>query len=217
MVQAARDPEAPEFQVPTTKGEHYAPLINQTKDGRVYSHASQTILADPAILYRQWRDISSIPLWQEHVVSCTPIDNNTSHWIMGDPEDPDGKRIEFDSEIIQDEPAKKLAWQSITAGVEQSGSVTFTPHLAGRGTIVLLQQVVKMPGGGLGNAAASVIARGPKQTVIENLRHFKQLVESGEIPSVKGQPHGPRGVSSKTKEWMYGEKNPTPPGTSNVA
>ncbi len=217
MAQATPELEAPRFQPIPATGEHYAPLINQTKDGRVYSHAFQTILADPETLYRQWRDLASIPLWQEHVISCTRIDDSTSHWVMGNPEDPDGKRIEFDSQITEDLPGKKLAWQSITEGVEQSGSVTFTSHYAGRGTTVLLQQVVKVPGGRLGNAAASAAARGPKQTVIENLRHFKEMTEAGEIPSVKGQPHGPRGVSGETKEWLYGEKNPTPPGTSSVA
>jgi hypothetical protein len=40
------------------------------------------------------------------------------------------------------------------------------------------------------------------------------MAEAGEVPSVKNQPHGPRGVVGKVKEWMYGETNPTPPGTS---
>jgi hypothetical protein len=71
--------------------------------------------------------------------------------------------------------------------------------------------------GALGNALAGVAKRSPRQTVIEDLRHFKQIVETGEIPSVKGQPHGPRGISGGIKEWMYGEINPTPPGSSDQA
>jgi hypothetical protein len=68
----------------------------------------------------------------------------------------------------------------------------------------------------LANAAASTAKRGPKQTVIEDLRHFKELAETGEIPTVKGQPHGPRGLTGGIKEWMYGETNPTPPGTGQA-
>ncbi len=195
-------------------GEHYIALVNTTKDGRVYSHALQTILVDPEKLYTLWSDVASIPLWQEHVVSCTPVSPTVSHWVMGDPDDADGKRVEFDSQITEDEPGKKLAWESITEGIEQRGAVTFTPHPFGRGTIVLLQQAVKIPGGALGNAIASVVERGPTQTVIEDLRHFKEMAEAGAIPSVKGQPHGPRGLSGAAKEWMYGETNPKPPGTS---
>ena len=95
--------------------------------------------------------------------------------------------------------------------------MTFEPLGSGRGTRVTLIQAVKMPLGIIGNAVASVVERGPKQTVIENLRHFKQLVETGEIPSVEGQPHGPRGIVGGIKKWMYGETNPTPPGTSSEA
>ena len=199
------------------KGEHYVPLVNETKEGHVYSHALQTILVEPQALYNSWRDVSTIPLWQEHVVSVTAIDDHTSHWVMGDPEDADGKRIEFDSRVIDDEPGRRIAWASITPGVELEGSVTFTPHPSGRGTVVSLKQVAKVPGGMLGNAVAATAKRSPTQTVIENLRHFKEMAEAGAIPSVKGQPHGPRGVTGAIKEWMFGEKNPTPPGTSNLA
>ena len=53
--------------------------------------------------------------------------------------------------------------------------------------------------------------------MIEDLRHFKELAESGEIPTVEGQPHGPRGVIGNIKRWMYGETNPTPEGTQSEA
>ncbi len=198
-------------------GHQYIPMVNETVDGYVHAHSLQTINAAPEDLYKLWRDVSLIPRWQEHVVSCTPVSESISHWVMGNPDDPDGKRIEFDSQIIEDTPGSKLAWKSITEGVEQTGSVSFSLHPAGRGSIVLLQQVVKMPGGKLGNAAAAAAERGPTQTVIENLRHFKELAEAGEIPSVEGQPHGPRGISGSIKKWMYGETNPTPPGTSDAA
>ena len=209
----------PEIAGPTfpLSGAQYVPLANEVKDGRAFSHAFQTILASPEALYKAWSHVESIPLWQEYVVSVTSTGDKKSHWVMGDPADADGKRIEFDSEIVEDQPGKKIAWQSITEGVEQSGAVTFTPHPSGRGTIVLLQQMARVPGGAIGNAIAATAKRGPKQIVIEDLRHFKQMVEAGAIPSVVGQPHGPRGLSGKAKEWMYGENNPTPPGTSEQA
>ena len=56
------------------------------------------------------------------------------------------------------------------------------------------------------------MGRNPKQAVIENLRHFKALAETGEIPRIQGQPHGPRGTIAGIKKSMYGEKITTPPG-----
>jgi len=203
--------------IPAGRGSHYVALPDSKEDGVVTAHAVQTILADPQALYELWSEVSFIPRWQEHVVSVTPISSSLSHWVMGNPEERDGKRIEFDSEITESIPGQKISWTSITEGVDQSGTVTFEPAPSGRGTLVTLIQRVKVPLGVLGNAVAATAKRGPKQTVIEDLRHFKQLAEAGEIPSVKGQPHGPRGISGGIKEWFYGETNPTPPGTSDQA
>ena len=202
------------FPLAKQPGAHYAPPADQVKDGVVYAHAVQTILVEAKPLYNLWRDVASAPLWQEHIVSVTVKSPTVSHWVLGDPEDANGKRIEYDSEIVEDVPGEKIAWKSITKGIDESGVVTFTPHPAGRGTLVTLNERVKALGGALGNAAAAVIERSPRQTVIEDLRHFKEMAEAGEVPSVKDQPHGPRGVTGKIREWMYGETNPTPPGTS---
>ena len=194
----------------------YIPLPDGEQDGIVSAHAVQTIAADADALYQLWHDVSLFSRWQEHVVSVTPLGNNMSHWVVGNPEDADGKRVEFDSELTEDTPGRRIAWRSISDNVQQSGAVTFEAAPSGRGTLVTLIQKVKVPGGAIGNAVAATAKRSPRQTVIENLRHFKELAETGEIPSVKGQPHGPRGVIGGIKEWMYGETNPTPPGTSDA-
>ncbi len=197
-------------------GSTYTPLPEKDEQGRVVASVVQTIQAEPEQLYRLWSDVTLFPRWQERVISVTQTGRGRSHWILGNHEDPDGKRFEFDSEIAEDLPGRKLAWQSVSEEVDLSGAVTFIEAPSGRGTLVTLTQVFKVPLGLFGNAVAAVTKRSPRQIVTEDLRHFKQLAESGEIPSVKGQPHGPRGVSGEIKEWMYGETNPTPPGTSEV-
>ena len=196
------------------EGTVYKPLPQKTEGGYVTAHAVQTIAADAQTLYTLWRNLEAIPRWQEYVVSVKELGAGKSHWVMGNPEDADGKRIEFDSQIERDDPGQRIGWKSVTEGVEQEGVVTFEPAENGRGTIVTLIQKQRVPGGVLGNAVAATAKRGPKQIVIEDLRHFKEMVEAGEIPSVAGQPHGPRGVSGSVKEWMLGENNPTPPGSS---
>ena len=205
----------PKFPAGDGKGKSFTPLPQDTVKGKVRAHAIQTILAKPSDLYDLWHDVTLAPRWQEYVVSVEEKSATVSHWILGDPEDPNGKRIEYDSEIVEDIPGEKIAWQSITEGVDEGGVVTFTETENGRGTLVTLQERVAVPGGSLGNAAAAISKRTPRQIVIEDLRHFKQIVEAGEIPSVVGQPHGPRGIIGNFKERIYGENNPTPPGTSD--
>jgi hypothetical protein len=68
--------------------------------------------------------------------------------------------------------------------------------------------------GKLTSAWETLVGRDPKQAVIENLRHFKALAETGEIPRTQGQPHGDRGMIGKMKGSAYGEKITTPPGTN---
>lgn len=163
------------------QGTEYKPLPQKTEDGYVTAHAVQTINADAQRLYSLWREVELIPRWQEYVVSVKELGGGKSHWVMGNPEDEKGTRIEFDSQIERDTPGERIGWKSITEGVEQEGAVTFAPAENGRGTVVTLIQKQKVPGGALGNAAASVAKRGPKQIVIENLRHFKEMVEASEI------------------------------------
>ena len=207
----------PPFPAGQGKGAVFSPLKQDIKDGEMRAHAVQTILADQQGLYLLWRDVSLAPRWQEYVVSVNPTSNTLSHWVFGDPTEPDGKRVEYDSEIVEDVPGERIAWRSVTEGVNESGMVTFEPDPAGRGTRVTLQEYAKVPGGKIGNLAAGLSKRSPKQIVIEDLRHFKQLAETGEIPTVAKNPHGPRGLIGNFKTRMHGENNPTPPGSSNLA
>jgi uncharacterized membrane protein len=46
------------------------------------------------------------------------------------------------------------------------------------------------PGGKVGAAIAWMLGHAPSQTIQEDLRRFKQLMEAGEIPTIQGQPRG---------------------------
>ena len=47
------------------------------------------------------------------------------------------------------------------------------------------------PAGSLGSFAAWLLGEEPGQQVREDLRRLKQVMETGEIPTTKGQPSGP--------------------------
>jgi hypothetical protein len=70
--------------------------------------------------------------------------------------------------------------------------------------------------GALGRVWETITGRHPKQSVIENLRHFKAFAETGEIPRTEPQPHGERGAIGSVKRSAYGEKIATPSGSSTV-
>jgi len=112
---------------------------------------------------------------------------------------------------LADEPGKRIAWKSIGGESDNAGEVIFEDAPGGRGTMVTVLQEFKI--GKLASMWETVTGRSPKQAVIENLRHFKALAETGEIPRSQSSPHGDRGTIGGMKRSMYGEKVQTPTGT----
>lgn len=180
-------------------------------DGKLWIRTSAVIHADVLNLYERWRNLEKVPLWQEQIERVTLTGEKTSHWVMrsGD------KTIEWDSEILADEPGRRIAWRSVGTDSENAGEVIFERSPGNRATMVTVLQEFRM--GKLASAWETIVGRNPKQAVIENLRHFKALAETGEIPRSEGQPHGPRGAVAGAKKSLYGEKIPTPQGYERKA
>jgi uncharacterized membrane protein len=189
----------------------------EDKDGKIWVRTSALIHADADDLYRLWRDVEAAPLWQEQIEKVSRTGEATSHWVMrsGAKDKGEDKTIEWDSEVLKDEPGRRIAWQSIGGESENAGEVVFEPSPGGKATMVTVLQEFRM--GKLASAWETIVGRNPKQAVIENLRHFKALAETGEIPRTQGQPHGPRGTIARIKKSMYGEETSTPPGLGRKA
>lgn len=183
----------------------------EDKDGKIWVRTSVLIHSEPGKLYRMWREVENAPQWQEQIEQVTRTSETTSHWVMRSGND----SVEWDSEILADEPERRIVWKSIAGDSDNAGEVIFDKAPGGRGTIVTVLQEFRM--GKLASAWETLVGRNPKQAVIENLRHFKALAETGEIPRTQGQPHGPRGTAAGIKKSMYGETTPTPPGESRAS
>jgi uncharacterized membrane protein len=181
---------------------------SEDKDGKLWVRTSALIQATPDGLYAMWRDVEAAPVWQEQITQVTATGERTSRWVM----ESGGKTIEWDSEVLADEPGRRIAWRSTGGESDNVGEVIFEDAPGGRGAIVTVLQEFRM--GKLASAWETFLGRNPKQAVIENLRHFKALAETSEIPRTQTQPHGDRGVIGKMKASTYGEKIPTPPGSN---
>jgi uncharacterized membrane protein len=190
-----------------TRNAHYV-APPQDKDGKTWVRTSAIVLAEAQTLYALWRDIESAPKWQEQLKEVVKTGPNTSRWVMVK----DDKTLTWNSEILADEPGKRIAWRSTGGDIDAAGEVTFEPAPTGRGTMITVLQEFTM--GKLAIAWETLTGRNPRQRVIESLRHFKALAETGEIPRTHGQPHGPRGLIGKAKAAAYGEEVPVPPESS---
>jgi uncharacterized membrane protein len=76
--------------------------------------------------------------------------------------------------------------------VDTAGSVRFVPAPAGRGTEVHVALRYDPPGGALGKLVAKLFGEAPEQQLYDGLRHFKQVMETGEVVLSQGSFDGSR-------------------------
>lgn len=145
-----------------------------------------TIEKSPEELYRFWRNFENLPRFMEHLESVKATGGTRSHWIA---KAPAGMSVEWDAEIIEEHENELIAWSSLPgADIANTGKVRFGKATGGRGTEVKVILNYNPPAGKVGAAFAKLFGEEPTQQIQEDLRHFKQLMESGEIPTTKGQP-----------------------------
>ena len=157
---------------------------------------SVTVNRSAEPLYRFWRDFTNLPRVMRRLESVEVAGERRSHWkargLAGIP-------VEWDAELVEDQSNERIAWRSVPgAPLEHSGVVRFRPAPGERGTTVTVEMEYTPPAGVLGARIARLLGQAPEQQLQEDLRRFKQLMETGEITvskAVRGgpaQPVGPR-------------------------
>lgn len=152
-----------------------------------------TIRRTPQDLYTFWRNFENTPRYIPSIQSVHKINEKRSHWIATSPT---GQRLEWDAEITQDQPGRLIAWQvsGNKAMMGDGGRISFREAPRQRGTIVTLevdfvghkglQNTLEIPL--LGRVTGLFL----ESWVLETLRRFKALMETGEVPTLAGQPTG---------------------------
>ena len=146
----------------------------------IHVEESVTISRPIAELYRFWRNFENLPTFMNHLESVAMRDEGISHWVA---KGPAGMRVEWDARIINEVSNKVIGWQSLEGStISTAGSVNFDedPH----GTRLTVHLQYHPPGGRLGAAVAKLFGEEPNQTIREDLRRFKQLMETGAISRV---------------------------------
>jgi uncharacterized membrane protein len=163
--------------------------------GRRRVYRSLAINRSPEDCYAMWRNFESFPRFMRHIESVQVLDDQRSHWVATAPA---GRKVEWDAEITEDQPNRLIAWKSTSsADVHNSGTVRFAPAPGGKGALVEVEMEYRPPAGAAGALVAMLFGEEPSQQVEGDLHRFKQLIETGEIPTTRGQPHGARSLKSR--------------------
>lgn len=153
---------------------------------------SRAINSTPEALYSFWKNVENLPRFMSHLESVTPTGERTSHWVARAPA---GMSVEWDAEIVRDDPNEGLSWQTVPGSeVTHEGTVRFERDPTGRGTIVRVQMRYIPPAGKLGVQLAKLFGEEPKLQIKDDLRRLKQLIETGEVATTLGQPTGRRSL-----------------------
>ena len=148
-----------------------------------------TINKPKSELYAFWRRFENLPRFMRHVEEVTDLGDGRSHWVG---KSPLGFNVEWDAEIVDEREGESISWQSLPGSqIHNAGTVRFEDSPNGRGTVVRATMEVgsvNPVGQAIGKALSSVT----EQQVREDLRRFKHLMETGEIPTIDGQPAGAR-------------------------
>jgi uncharacterized membrane protein len=145
-----------------------------------------TINRPPEECYAAWRRFEDLPRFMDHLHSVENLEGGRSRWTARAPL---GAVVSWDAEILNDVPGELISWRSVKgSAIDNAGSVSFRPGPAGRGTEVTVELNYEPPGGAVGASVAWLLGEEPRIQVEEDLRRFKQVMETGETPTVQGQP-----------------------------
>ncbi len=147
--------------------------------GPVHVNKSLVINRPAEEVYRFWRNLENLPKFMNHLESVEFMGSNRSHWKA---KGPVGVTVEWDAEMVDDQPDALISWRSLEGSeVQNSGTVRFERAPGGRGTIVRVEMQYAPPGGALAAKIAKLLGSEPGQQVESDLRRLKQLLEVGEI------------------------------------
>jgi uncharacterized membrane protein len=154
--------------------------------------ATITVNKPTAEVYRFWRHLENHPRFMRHLESVVSTNGKRSHWVakalLPAP-------IEWDADIIAERENALLSWRSLPgADVDNAGTVRFRELPNSRGTEVRVRLEYAPPGGIVGVAVANLFRSLTEQQLKEDLRRFKQIIETGETPTAD-HPKVSQGVS----------------------
>jgi uncharacterized membrane protein len=178
-------------------------------DTREALSGSRGVLVETAVtidrpvheVYTFWRRLENLPRFMRHLESVTDQGGGRSHWVAHAPL---GSRVEWDAEIINEEPDHLIAWRSCEdADVVSAGSVTFRPVPGGRGTEVRVRLQYEPPAGKAGSWLAWLTGEEPSVQIPEDLGRLKQLLETGEVPMPQSSRIQNTGRTSPAGDGRY--------------
>jgi uncharacterized membrane protein len=151
-----------------------------------------TVNAPRDEVYRLWLDFERLPQWIRHLDAVVLRDEDGRVvWSIRPPGLP---AFSWVTEVGEVREGELLSWHTVGEGpLGHRGRVELRDAPGGRGTEVRVHLSFDARGP-LSRGLLRLFDRLPTLGLLEDLRNFKSLAETGEVPTISGQPHGVRPV-----------------------
>ncbi len=157
-------------------------LMHRGHSGDVRLESHVTINRPPEEVYEFWKDLRNLPRVMSFIERVEPQEGKVSHWVARGPA---GPTLEWDSEIVDDDPGRLLAWRSLEGSdIQTWGTVMFHRRDDNRGTEVSVAFHFTPPNNATGTAARFMSGL-ENAALDQNLRNLKAQLEAGEVPTAR--------------------------------
>jgi uncharacterized membrane protein len=161
---------------------------NVTKDMPIRVKAATTIRKPREEVYGFWRNFENLPRFMAHLEAVEASADGQSRWRA---KGPAGMSVSWSAEVVEDRPNELIAWRSLAGGhMVHSGVVGFAEAPGDRGTEVHVDIEYAPPAGKAGKVLAKLFGEEPDTQIRDDLRRFKQVMETGEVVRSEGTPEG---------------------------
>lgn len=134
-----------------------------------------------------FRDVANFPRFMKNIVRVEELGGGRLRWtgIRG------GREVTWDTESVGLKAPNYLAWRTLgDERLPEAAALTFEPAPGGRGTVVGFKIAYLSSPGKIRALAEKLKGEDPENEAAITLRRFKALLETGEVPTVEGQPTG---------------------------
>lgn len=127
-------------------------------------------------LYRHLRELDNLSAIFKHVKSVSALDAKRSRWTARMPA---GLELEWEAEIREERPGRKLAWHSSEESPLRCEAALVIDPLAGGRSQLGVHLEYELPAGKAGRVFARLFGKHPDRLIDEELHRFKSRMETG--------------------------------------
>jgi uncharacterized membrane protein len=163
--------------------------LNTMATGSTEVRASITVNRPVDEVFDTWSDLSNLARCMEHIDEVRRVGQDRWHWKARVPKTK--TTLEWDAEVIDVIDNELLVWRSVSGSeINNEGMVQFHGLPGGQGTEVQAKFVYFPPAGKTGQALGGFLSGLTTKVVTQDLRNFKQFMETGEVSTIEGQSSG---------------------------